>query len=348
MSESITDHFVKYPSIEQYRSIIKQVQFLARFTGELDSNDKPILDPFVKLPTLTFYGSVKLHGTNAGVSLFEGHDDLVFQSRNNILSLESDNAGFCRFGQEREEHFKSLINQIKDRLPGGSGSKVITIFGEFCGGNIQKGVGISGLDKMFIIFGCKVDNTWVSIDRVFAPQGNNIYNISEAMGMAPKYEITIDFNRPEDYQNKLVELTEAVEAECPVAKAFGVNNGVGEGIVWESFYEGEILRFKVKGEKHSSSKVKKLASICPEKLNSINEFIEYAITENRMSQAIEQVFTLNSKEPDIKGLGSFIKWVMSDVNKEESDTLAESNLLMKDISKAGATKARLWFIKSYS
>ena len=41
---------------------------------------------------------------------------------------------------------------------------------------------------------------------------------------------------------------------------------------------------KVKGEKHSSSKVKKLASVDVEKLNSIKDFVDYAVTESRLEQ----------------------------------------------------------------
>jgi hypothetical protein len=68
---------------------------------------------------------------------------------------------------------------------------------------------------------------------------------------------------PQLVQNTLSELTMAVEEECPVAKAFGFS---GVGIVWSVNVNGTIHRFKVKGELHSSSKVKTLASVDVEKL----------------------------------------------------------------------------------
>ena len=108
------------------------------------------------------------------------------------------------------------------------------------------------------------------------------------------------------------------------------------------------LMFKVKGEKHSTTKVKTLAAVDVEKMDSIDEFVEYSVTENRLNQAIEQVFTLESEEPDIKHLGKFLKWVMSDVIKEDMDVMKESKLEPKDIGKYVNTKAKTWFFKKYN
>src|SRR5690606_12047119 len=114
---------------------------------------------------------------------------------------------------------------------------------------------------------------------------------------------------PELAQNYLISLTEQGEEECPVAKSFGIS-GIGEGIVWSCEYQDSVYRFKVKGEKHSATKVKKLAEVDVEKIQSIDSFVEYACTENRLNQAIEQVFTSTSTEPDKKNTGDFIKWIM--------------------------------------
>lgn len=51
----------KYPSIGQFRNIIKDVQNNARFVG-VDENNEPIFDITKKAPILTFTGTVKLHG----------------------------------------------------------------------------------------------------------------------------------------------------------------------------------------------------------------------------------------------------------------------------------------------
>lgn len=98
----------------------------------------------------------------------------------------------------------------------------------------------------------------------------------------------------------------------------------------------------MKGEKHSSSKVKKLASVDVEKLNSIKDFVDYAVTESRLEQGLGEIGL------DMKKMGEFIKWISQDVFKEESDTMKENNLEMKDIGKELSNKARKWYIEQYN
>lgn len=335
--------FIKYPSIEQFRNIIKQVQMSAQYIGK-DSDNNPVYDKSAEMPIITFKGTVKLHGTNASIC-YNNEAGLWVQSRNNIITVENDNAGFAFFVKSKEDSFFDMIHDIAAQLDISLNENTITVYGEWCGGNIQKGVSISGLPKMFVIFGFKVTPFsedecayWINPDRVIIDEG--IYCIEDF----PTYEILIDFNDPQLAQNKLVELTEAVEAECPVGKHFG-NSGVGEGIVWEAEWNTNRYRFKVKGEKHSSSKVKTLAEVDVEKLNSINEFVEYAVTENRLNQGIEQVFTSQNIEPDRKLTGAFVKWVSSDVFKEEMDTLIENGLEPKDVGGKVSKTASQWFMK---
>jgi hypothetical protein len=186
---------------------------------------------------------------------------------------------------------------------------------------------------MFVIFGVKVGEEWLDIKNLVAH--DSVYTIQQF----PTYTIDIDFNQPELVVPKLQELTLAVEECCPVGVAFGVE-GVGEGVVWTDKHHN---MFKVKGDKHSSSKVKKLASVDVDKINSINEFVEYAVTENRMNQGIEQVFTTESREVEMSGLGDFLKWLMQDIVSEEMETLSANNLEPKEIGKGVTTKARTWF-----
>ncbi len=46
---------------------------------------------------------------------------------------------------------------------------------------------------------------------------------------------------------------------------------------------------------------------------------------------------------DRKLLGAFIKWVANDLIKEESDTLADNGLTMKDVGGTMSKKAKIWF-----
>ena len=304
----------KYHSIEQYRSCIKEVKRLWK--------DKP-------LPTLTFTGSVKLHGTNAGVELPAN----IPQSRNQVLAEGNDSYGFYTFHKERREIFQQIYNSLGLDLP-------IVIYGEWAGKGIQQGVAISKLDRAFYIFGIKVitgedTHYWLKKWYNFRFVEHRVFTLPSICS------IEIDFNHPELTQNKLQELTLRVEEECPIGRAFGVS-GIGEGIVWEYIDdEGQMLSYKVKGEKHSSSKVKTLAAVDTEKVNSIIEFVDTVLTDARLEQAY---FECN--EPiDMLGIGLFLKWINTDILKEESDTLEASGLTIKDVGSALSKQAKQWYIE---
>jgi hypothetical protein len=119
---------------------------------------------------------------------------------------------------------------------------------------------------------------------------------------------------------------------------------VGEGIVWSTEVKGVVHRFKVKGEKHSSSKVKTLASVDVEKLEGIQKFVEYAVTESRFNQSLENTFP-NNEPIDVKKMGDVIRWVVNDVLKEEMDTMVANNIEPKDVNKYISTKVREMFFK---
>lgn len=107
------------------------------------------------------------------------------------------------------------------------------------------------------------------------------------------------------------------------------------------------IRFmmKSKGEKHSSSKVKTLNAVDVESLEGINDFVELAVSENRLKQGLtwlqENQFPL-----DAKSTGEYLKWITADVFKEESDTIVANKLDAKKIRSAISVKARNWFLNS--
>ncbi len=233
---------IKFPSIEQFRTAIKNVQHRARYSGR-DEAGEPIFDGTKLIPTLTLRGTVKLHGTNAGIVYDVPSLQIEsYQSRERELTLTSDNAGFMLTMLEpaRQAELNDMFEHIIDQNNHWSRevnveevSKIV-LFGEWCGGNIQKGVGISGLPKMFVIFGIKVvmtdpeDNFWLDLAyfETLEAREQNIYNVL-TFG---SWTVDVDFNYPQLMQQKLIDLTIAVEEECPAGKFFG-NSGVGEGIV---------------------------------------------------------------------------------------------------------------------
>jgi hypothetical protein len=315
----------KYPSIEQFRNVIRNVKANHDYQGK-DEEGKAIYQHKENYPTLKFQGTIKLHGTNASVVKY--FDRLEFQSRERVLSLDEDNAGFMATMINKDLEF--LFNQF-------SAKDYTAIYGEWCGGNIQKGVAINGLEKMFVIFGIMVDGIWVELPKELHKNEIGIYNILQF----PTYEIDIDFNAPEMVQNKLIEMTISVEECCPVGKFFN-KEGIGEGIVF-TCTTNQDLKFKSKGEKHSASKVKTLNTVDTESMATINEFVELAVTENRLEQGIS-FFKENNIEVDAKNTGQFLGWVVKDVLKEEKDTLEASGLDEKKVKNAIVTKARIWFL----
>lgn len=346
--------FISFPSIEQMRTTIKDLTSKEQFIG-VDSEGKAQFDKNKKLSTLTFSGTVKLHGSNAGIVFTD--NDMWAQSRKNIITPEKDNAGFATWVYKERVLLKSLGDALYEGfVTNGLDPEYVAVYGEWCGGNVQKGVSISGMEKMFVIFGVKYklpdeDAKWFNAQEtadlsVEVMEIDNCYVIYDF----PTYEAQIDMNEPALMVDKLIEMTLKVEEVCPVGEALGrkPEDGctTGEGIVWTYFIDGEAHRFKVKGEKHSSSKVKKLASVDIEKMNSVKEFVEYSVTENRLNQGIEQVFTINgisTDDIDRKNTGDFVKWIKNDIIKEELDTLVENGLEMKDVAGPLSKKAANWF-----
>lgn len=343
---------IKMPSIEQFRSIVSNVLRHFSYVG-MDENGEAIFDHTIEKPTITFKGTVKLHGTNAGVS-YNSKDGLWSQSKGNIITVEKDNAGFAFFAHSNENEFMRLFHDVAEKENIDMYKNTITIYGEWCGGNIQKGVGICNLPKSLFIFGVKITphteteeelkaNPAYWLDSSYLRNEDvRIYNIEDY----PTFDVHVDFNNPQLSQNELIDLTIAVENECPVSKAFGFPNTIGEGLVFSADFKDVRYVFKSKGEKHSSSKVKTLASVDVEKINSILEFIDYSVTVNRFAQACENVFP-NEEPIDIKKMGDVIRWVVNDIIKEEMDTMVQNNLEPKEVNKYISSKVRELFLKLY-
>jgi len=331
---------VSFSKIPQFRDVIRNVNNQTKFVG-LDDDGEPTYNTHARKPTITFDGSVKLHGTCSSVCFTSDGiaSEMWCQSRNRILSIDSDNNGFWQFCYDRKDTFLDLGNQIIQEVELKK-YEILTIFGEYCGQGINQGCAIHQLSKRFIIFAIKVvpqegDSYYIDSSNL-RDSDNQIYNIADFK----TFQVNIDFNYPELAQNKMVEFVNEVETECPVGKAFDVS-GVGEGIVWVGAYEGVRHVFKTKGEKHSVTKVKKIAAVDVEKVNSIKEFVEYAVTENRLNQAITEVF--EGEEPTIQKMGDFLRWTVSDIATEEVETLSNNNLILKDVGRAISNKARPWF-----
>lgn len=332
--------FYPFPKIGQFRHTVKDIRRQAQVQG-FGYDGEPIMDRNAKLPTLTFTGTVKIHGTNAAIG-WDG-EELWAQSRTRIITPENDNHGFAAWVYANK---KSIIDTLAERRWIVGTYIPLLVYGEWAGKGINSGAAICELDKKFYCFDVQSILTETSptkpIIKKFARSADT-HNCNPEIGwyriLPFTYHLDIDFSEPEEAQNKLARITEEVERECPVAKSFGVS-GVGEGVVWTAQYKGKIHRFKVKGEKHSATKVKTLTPVDVELINSIREFVEYAVTENRVKQAIQQVCA--GAEFDPKDTGKILSWLRLDIYGEEADTIVKNNLLsdIKRLDYEIANKAR--------
>ena len=335
----------KFPNIEQFRHVIKKVEFKTCFTDEVNPDGYPILlsKNEATLPVLGFHGTTKLHGTNAGVSRMPD-GTLTPQSRTRALSTQSDNHQFAQYVEDVptsvwERLFSEIFraSELQDCE--------CTIFAEWCGKGIQKNVGIAKLDKMFVIIGAKSydgdDSRWIPLSGINDPEicaiEHSIFNIFHF----PTFEIEIDFLHPKKAADLMATLVKQVEDCCPVANHFGIQ-GLGEGIVWRCItpgWESSKFWFKTKGDKHKVTKERKKVPVDVEKAASVSEFITRTVTDARCEQSIND----QNLELSRKSTGAFLRWMGQDVIKEESDTLEASGLTWKEVAGAVNKAAKDWF-----
>lgn len=337
---------IAWPSINQFRSVVKNVQHQSQYVGQDDAGE-PIYNRLAKSPKLNFEGTIKLHGTNSSVVL--GSDgEMWCQSRSNIITPQDDNAGFAMFVEQHKDEFTNLMH--RSIIECGFTTEDLVIFGEWCGGNVQKGVAVCELPKMFVIFGIaiahdvetkyktyftreEVQNVCSSVSKPegSVPTESKIYCIYDF----PTFEIEIDFENPHESVQILNKMTDDIGTECPVGKAFGIS-GIGEGAVWrcvEDGYDDSGYFFKVKDERHSNSKVKVLANVDVERINNIKELADTLANNGRLEQMHQTLFnTLNGGETDITKTGEFIKAVMGDIIKEDMDVVAASGFTWKEVA----------------
>lgn len=187
-----------------------------------------------------FANDILVHNSHLDV-VYNEKDGLWCQSRENVITPLKDNAGSAFFCEGRKDILIGLINKVYER-ENLSKDHTVMLCGEFAGGNIQKNVGIANIEKSMFIFGVKITklddpefvNYWVDYSGLSSPE-NRIYNMLDFK----TYDIEIDFNHPELSQNKISELVDEIEADCPVARALvqefpeGTTN-IGEGVVFEA------------------------------------------------------------------------------------------------------------------
>jgi hypothetical protein len=322
-------------AIKKFRSIEGLSKIFTTLRANADYHNIPHSD----LPTLNFTGTVKIHGTNAGIVIDSADATTVTaQGRDRVVTFDHDNAGFAAYCMSLTP---KVIKEMYTALnPSGKG--VLTVFGEWAGEGVQNNVAVGQMKKHFIIFSAHVDDKYVVVNKDYHNHEYRIYNVYEIL----TYNVDINFANPGDIEDVLTQLTLQVEAECPWAKQFGIS-GIGEGIVWHltSNPTDSAYVFKTKGPKHSvrKSPTAKAATVNVEKVNSVHECVDIMLTEQRMEQMI------SDHKIDLipENFGLFLKYVSLDCMKEESELLVANDLIWKDVTKTIAVRCRDWYFKKF-
>jgi len=328
----------KFPSIEAFYQV-------ARYLKKINKDPEYPEEYKVKTP-IWYRGTVKLHGTNASIH-HSSDDNVICQSRTRVITPEVDNAGFASFVAENRNAVLEICKEAREKNEIAP-EKDLVIYGEWIGPGIQKGMAINSLpERQWVIFGFKVidgeDQQFIDYTPEYEDRfkEQNIFSIFDG----DMTLIRVDFDNPESSLSYIERITEETEKECPWGRKFGLK-GIGEGVVWVptgNLFGRTELSFKSKGEKHKEIKSKNKNELEPEILNSINEFVNFSLTENRLNHGIEAI-----KEAghvfETKSLGHYLKWIAADIQRECRFELEDNKLEWKMVSKSINEKARKFFI----
>ncbi|MDB4314474.1 RNA ligase family protein [bacterium] len=333
----LNNDMYKFPKIKQFHQTIKSLMLQLSYDGD-DEEGRPIYKTDVDYPTIVFEGREKHHGTNASV-VFDNDGNMSCQSRERVISIGDDNAGFAQWAEDNKEIFVGEYNHLKNLH---KNFDAVIIYGEWCGGSIQKGVALNQLGKMFIVFAAKMkrgeETHWLPISHIVS-KDHNIYNSN----MMPAYEVSVDLNNPQLSVNQMNEWVEEIDKVSPFCKEiFGVE-GHGEGLVFTVKGTNDFnTSFKVKGASHTKSKIKKLAKVDLDKLKDIDDAVEQYCTEDRLRQGWKTIVKSQADESP-SSIGDFVKWVTQDIWEEEGDAIEASGITNKQMNSATAKKAVKWF-----
>jgi hypothetical protein len=324
-----------WPSIELFYNVVKTIKRYPHIIADKS--------------TLSYRAKIKIHGTNAGVNITKDGSVTPY-SRARKISSTDDNEGFAKWVETRQDEFVTCFELLQTKLK--VDLEDITIFGEWCGPGIQSGTSINAIpSKIFAVFAIMNNATdeiisepytirscsWGIPGAITIPWFSNgdIFNI----------DFTSDLAKVEsDINDKIVDIE---KCDPWVKSEFGLQ-GPGEGLVFYPIDDRSVtnftnLAFKAKGEKHRVvAKTKAVQSEAPS-AKDCEDFAKMFLTLARTEQCIR---SLNNGQyvVDIKQTGDFVKTIVTDIMKECSAELAESQLDKQQVKQATARLASLWYV----
>ena len=294
-------------------------------------------------PKVQYIAKIKLHGTNAAITINE-NGDVFAQSRSRVITLGDDNAGFAAYVETVKHVWK---NPTKDQ--------VITYHGEWAGKGIQQKDAVTQLGrKYFFIFAVQIGNTMIvdpqAIEALLPTDCIETDNVI----VLPSYgTYSVDFSSRDSlsfFADKLNEEVEKIAEVDPfISDLFGVE-GPGEGLVLAPHKPDGVDRetysayvFKAKTEAHRVKKSDKAVKISAETPDDILAFVEMFVTGARCEQGLMEVC---EGIPDIRMTSKFLAWVGGDVKKESTLELESMGLEWKNVSAHVNKAAAKWFVET--
>ncbi|KAG4442707.1 hypothetical protein IFR05_001814 [Cadophora sp. M221] len=298
-------------------------------------------------------GTVKLHGTHADIVVY--HDDTIrLESRNRLsLDAEIDNYGVAGHMLPLRVSMLALrdciLTRFKELNPGSEvlEEHPVIIAGEWVGPGVQKGVALAKLkSKYFVVISVAVNGKWVP-DELYSDIEDKEAGIVHVSRGGFFHEV-LNIKNQESCRQKMMDLTLAVENECPFSKTFGIW-GVGEGIVWKAAHPlGEDARFwlKTKGPLHRVSNTDDLKEASPntDEREKAKSFAEAAVTDMRLQQGWDYLGEMGI-ERNAKAVPKMMKWVCDDVMLEGKCVIEELGVDKGALNKAAGNMVRDWFLK---
>ncbi|RPA92386.1 hypothetical protein L873DRAFT_1817708 [Choiromyces venosus 120613-1] len=327
-------------------------------TLKLRSQELKTRGPKLAVPAKAeFRGTVKIHGTNATL-VFRDCDnlaDVTIQSRNKVLVVglaNGDNHGTAEFlaGVPLERLAQLVFGEKKAKF------KTMVIAGEFAGKGVMKGVGISQLERFFMVFNICIDDLWQDMGRhpgVALPQ-YRVFNIMQYK----TFRVTINlYTDTTAVEHQMMTYTQDIGHECPVAKALG-GSGPGEGIVWTMLvpirhHNRRILGFKTKDERFLGTAYAPRippqtpvanTMIAEESNTPVDDFVNYAVGERRLEQGVEYMMEMGIPLK-MENVNRFNRWVINDTLKEESEQMKDLKVHPTFICVKIGNLAGVWFDK---
>jgi hypothetical protein len=338
--EDVEPTFVKFGKIVSFHNVQQQVTNALEKRHIPDQNWLPYSNAFDRV--IQYRGKVKLHGMNGGILITK--NQVYTQSRKNFITN-----GLAVVVNENKDYFLSLF-------PKDQNIDFMVIFGEWCGGDIQKGVALTRLkEKIFVIFSIQFGNSNCMFDpdqlQAFFTKDGNV--LPKRFYILPYHTGVLDVNYNDINSNEssignINGMVNEIDNEDPwVLNTFGIK-GHGEGLVMYplSLAENGLITidnffgflFKAKGEKHRGYVAEKPVQVKATSVDSINAYVDMMVTESRLDQGAKEVGGFLPKNT-----GNFIKWLANDVKEEGKDELLASKLEWKDVNAAVTKRARDWW-----